>query len=119
MTEPSQIASNANLIVEPLKQTHYQQVEIIDVGKGIYNRDCNGFVGFVLQGVALANCDLIPKEPSQPRPRAFKYYDYFASLDPASTRGWRRINALTSDRPATSLLGVSRQSRRTKTPATS
>jgi hypothetical protein len=37
---------------------------------------------------------MIPKEPSQPRPRAFEYYNSFAALNPDSPTGWRRIDSL-------------------------
>jgi hypothetical protein len=51
-------------------------------------------VGFVLDNVAPAHYRLIPKETNQRRPRAFKYYGYFASLTPQSTGGWHRIDFL-------------------------
>jgi hypothetical protein len=87
MTLPQQIASKAESIVNSLVQTDYQHTELIDPNAGIYDCDCNGFVGFVLDNVAPAHYRLIPKETNQPRPRAFKYYGYFASLTPESTGG--------------------------------
>jgi len=42
---------------------------------------------------------MIPKEPDQLRPRAFKYYGFFAALTPGSTGGWHRINFLRDARP--------------------
>jgi hypothetical protein len=38
-------------------------------------------------------------EPGQPRPRAFKYYEFFASLSTGSTGSWRRIDLLKNARP--------------------
>jgi hypothetical protein len=91
---PDQLASQAESIVNNLKQTDYQHDENIDVAQGIYDCDCNGFVGFVLENVAPAHYAMIPIEAGQTRPRAFKYYGFFASLTPESTGGWVRIDAL-------------------------
>lgn len=49
---PEQIAAKAEHIVNNLTQTDYQHKDNIDVAKGIYDCDCNGFVGFVLKNVA-------------------------------------------------------------------
>jgi hypothetical protein len=37
---------------------------------------------------------MIRKEADWPRPRAFKYYEFFNSLTPESTAGWRQIDVL-------------------------
>lgn len=86
MTIPEQIASKAEAIVNSLVQTDYQHPEHIDAGAGVYDCDCNGFVGFLLDSVAAAHYNMIPKETDQPRPRAFKYYGFFASLTPEIPR---------------------------------
>jgi hypothetical protein len=91
---PAQIASQAQHIVDTLEQTDYQHHDKIDVDKGIYDCDCNGFVGFVLKNAAPAHFALVPKEETQSRPRAFKYYGFFASLTPESPGGWHRIDFL-------------------------
>jgi len=89
-----QIAAQAQSSVDTVTQTHYQHPEYIDAAAGIYDCDCNGFVGFVLETVAPVHYQMIPKEPNQPRPRAFKYYDFFVSLTPDSPGGWHRIDLL-------------------------
>jgi hypothetical protein len=94
MTLPQQISSTAKSIVNSLVQTDYQHIEHIDPVAGIYDCDCNGFVGFVLDTVAPAHYHLIPKEKHQQRPRAFKYFGFFASLTPESMGGWQRIDFL-------------------------
>jgi hypothetical protein len=91
---PQQIAAQAEFIVNNLEQTDYQYTEQIDGDRGIYDCDCNSFVGFVLQAIAPDHYALIPKEINQPRPRAFEYYDFFSSLTPESTGGWHRIDLL-------------------------
>jgi hypothetical protein len=91
---PGQVAWQAEFIVNNLRQTDYQFSENIDVDRGIYDCDCNGFVGFVLERAAPDHYTMIPKEPNQPRPRAFKYYDFLHSLTPESTGGWRQIDFL-------------------------
>jgi hypothetical protein len=91
---PSQAASEAELIVNSLEQTDYQHTLAIDVDRGIYDCDCNGFASFVLERSAPDHYAMIPKEATQPRPRAFEYHDVFASLTPESTGGWHRINLL-------------------------
>ena len=91
---PAHIASQAQHIVDTLQQTDYQHQDNIDVDKGIYDCDCNGFVGFVLKNAAPAHFALVPKEKTQSRPRAFMYYGFFASLTPESPGGWHRIDFL-------------------------
>lgn len=92
-------ASLANFIVNNLVQTDYQYAEIIDSEAGVFDRDCNGFVGFVLQRLAPAHYDLLPIEADQPRPRVFEYYTFFASLTPESPGGWHWIDFLKDARP--------------------
>lgn len=91
---PERVASQAEFTVNNVKQTDYQHPDNIDVNLGIYDCDCNGFVSFVLEGVAPRHYGLIPKEESQPRPRAFKYYEFLASLALESIDGWRGIDLL-------------------------
>jgi hypothetical protein len=98
MTLLEQIASKAESIVGDLLQTDYQHAEHIDLSARVYDCDCNGFVGFVLETVAPLHYQMIPPEPTQPRPRAFKYYEFFASLAPGSAEGWRRIDVLADTR---------------------
>jgi hypothetical protein len=88
------LAGRAELVVNTVKQTDYQHVDNIDAANGIYECDCNGFVGYLLHEEAPAHLALVPKETGQSRPRAFKYYDFFASLTPESTGGWRRVDVL-------------------------
>jgi len=91
---PGQVAWQAEFIVNNLQQTDYQFSEKIDVDRGIYDCDCNGFVGFVLERFAPDHYLMIPKEADQPRPRAFKYYRFFNSLTPESSGGWHQIDFL-------------------------
>jgi hypothetical protein len=88
------IAAKAEFIVNTLTQTDYQHVEKIDPATGVYYCHCNGFVGYVLSNVAPQHYALIPKEANRPRPRAFKYFDFFASLTPESSGGCRRVDRL-------------------------
>jgi kumamolisin len=89
-----QVASQAEFIVNNFQQSDYQFAEHIDVDRGIYDCDCNGFVGFVLERAAPDHYAMIPKEPDQFRPRAFKYFEFFSSLTPESASGWHRIDFL-------------------------
>jgi hypothetical protein len=91
---PEQIAAQAELIVNSVRQTDYQHTDKIDVDLGTYDCDCNGFVAFVMERAAPKHYALIPKEEDQPRPRAFKYYEFFSSLTPESAGGWHRIDFL-------------------------
>lgn len=92
-----QVASQAEFIVNNFQQTDYQHKDRIDVDAGIYDCDCNGFVGFVLERAAPGHFAKIPKETTQPRPRAFKYYEFFASATLEGT-GWRRVDSLADAR---------------------
>jgi hypothetical protein len=98
LTLPDQVAAQAEFIVNNLRQTDYQHAEHIDVDRGIYDCDCNGFAGFVLERAAPGHYAMIPKEPGQPRPRAFKYYNFFSSLTPQSADGWHQIDFLRDTR---------------------
>jgi hypothetical protein len=91
---PGQIATQAEFIVNNLRQTDYQHIDNIDVDLGIYDCDCNGFVSFVMERAAPDHYAMIPKETDQPRPRAFEYYDFFNSLTPETRIGWHRIDFL-------------------------
>jgi hypothetical protein len=91
---PEQVASQAEFIVDNLQTTKYQHHENIDVDRGVYECDCNGFVSFVMMRAAPDHYAMIPKESDQPRPRAFEYYMFLSSQTPSSTGGWHRINLL-------------------------
>jgi hypothetical protein len=93
-----QTASQAEFIVNNLQQTDYQHIENIDVDRGVYACDCNGFVSFVLERAAPDHYAMIPKEADQQRPRAFEYYVFFSSLTPQSTGGWHQIDFLRDTR---------------------
>jgi hypothetical protein len=98
MSLPQDVAAMAESIVNTLTQTDYQHVDNIDPSTGVYDCDCNGFAAFILRAVALQNFEEIPIDTQlgsvESRPRAFEYYDFFASLTPQSTGGWSRVNLL-------------------------
>jgi hypothetical protein len=94
MTLPQDIAAMAESIVNTLTETVYQPVDNIVPSTGVYDCDCNGFVGYVLRNVVPQHYALVPKEADQSRPRAFEYFDFFASLTPQSTGGWSRLDML-------------------------
>jgi hypothetical protein len=94
----NELATRAEFIVNNLQQTDYQYPEHIDVSTGVYDCDCNSFVGFVLQHVAPEHYARVPKESDQPRPRAFEYYVFFTSPGLKTVGGWRRIHALSEAR---------------------
>lgn len=88
------LASQAEFFVNNLAQTDYQYNEHIVAGEGIWDCDCNSFVGFVLQSLAPEHYAMIPRETSQKRPRAFEYYTFFVSPTLEDRGGWRRIDSL-------------------------
>ena len=98
MALPQDIAALAEKIVNTLTQTDYQHKDKIDPATGVYVCDCNGFVAHVLKSVAPQNLTAVPLDTMpgsvESRPRAFEYYDFFASLTSKSTGGWSRINLL-------------------------
>ena len=89
-----QAASQAEFIVNNVQSTDYQHTLSVDVDRGIYDCDCNGFVSFVLERAAPDHYAMIPKEATQLRPRAFEYYEFLNSLTPESNGGWHRIDFL-------------------------
>ncbi len=92
------IAAMAESIVNTLTETAYQHIDKIDPALGVYDCDCNGFAAFVLRAVALQNFEAIPIDTQlgsvELRPRAFEYYDFFASLTSHSAGGWNRVDLL-------------------------
>ena len=95
---PQQLAAQAEDIVNTVTATKYQFAEQIDAEAGVYNCDCNSFVGFILQDLAPSHYAKLPKEPTQLRPRAFEYYNFFSSLTPTSPGGWHRIELMADTR---------------------
>jgi hypothetical protein len=93
-----QVADKAECVIKDAKHTIYQHKSYIDVATGTYDVDCNGFVGYVLEHVAPKHFHEIPKEADQVRPRAFKYYDYFAALPDGGAGGWLQILRLADAR---------------------
>jgi hypothetical protein len=89
-----QVAWQAEFIVNNVQQTDYQHKDNIDVDRGIYDCDCSGFVSYVLQRAAPGHYEMIPKEAAQPRPRAFKYYEFLHSCGLEPNNGWRQIELL-------------------------
>jgi hypothetical protein len=87
----AQIADESEQVENSVVQTRYQHVTEIEPEAGTYYCDCSGYVSYVLQQVAPKHLSVIPREPNWDRPRAFKYYEFFASLDSTSTDGWIRI----------------------------
>jgi hypothetical protein len=98
MTLTEQIADQAESIVNTLTQTDYQHADNIKPAAGIYDCDCNGFVGYVLSVVAPNHAALIVPATNPVRPLAYEYFDFFASLTSDSADGWRRIDLLTDAR---------------------
>ena len=88
---PHELAAKAESIINSVSQTDYQHTDNIDPDAGVYDCDCNGFVGYILETSAPAHYALVPREDDQPRPRAFEYHDFFASLPPEAPDGWHRI----------------------------
>jgi hypothetical protein len=91
---PTELAAQAALIVETLTETKYVHIENIDQDAGVFDCDCSGFVSFIIQSLAPGHYALIPKEPTQPRPRAFKFYEFLHALSPTATAEWTKIDSL-------------------------
>jgi hypothetical protein len=91
---PAQLASMAEKIVNTLSHTDYQFVENIHPAEGVYDCDCNSFVGYVLESLAPAHYGQVPAEPGFERPRAWKYFEFFVSHTQETSNGWRRVDSL-------------------------
>jgi cell wall-associated NlpC family hydrolase len=89
-----QVAAEARRIVDTLKHTKYQHKTHIDEETGTFDVDCSGFVSYVLHRVTPEGYAEIPKEATHNRPRAFKYYEFFASLPGESSNAWRLLENL-------------------------
>ncbi|WP_428338702.1 hypothetical protein [Mycobacterium sp.] len=88
----------AESIVDGHTHTYYQHVDKIDPSTGVYDCDCNGFVGYILKNAAPQHYALVPKEDGRTRPRAFEYFNFFASLSPQSSGDWGRVDRLSDAR---------------------
>jgi len=97
-TSGLRVAAKAEGIFNDVKETRYEHKSHIVVSTGTYDVDCNGFVGYVLEQVAPEHLCEIPKEEHQLRPRAFKYYNFFADLPNGGAGGWRGIHRLADAR---------------------
>jgi hypothetical protein len=97
-TSGRKVADKAEGIVNDVRETRYEHKSHIVVSTGTYDVDCNGFVGYVLEQVAPEHLCEVPKEEHQFRPRAFKYYNFFADLPNGGKGGWRRIHRLANAR---------------------
>ena len=98
MTLTGQMAEQAESIVNTLTQTDYQHSDNIVPAAGIYECDCNGFVGYVLSIVAPRHAALIAPETNPTHPLPYEYFDIFTSRTPDSSGGWRSIDLLTASR---------------------
>ncbi len=95
----AQVAAEAERIVDNTRHTRYQHPPYdIDARTGTYDVDCSGFVGHVLERIALEHFELIPESPGRPVPGAIKYYEYFASLSAHGSGGWRSTERLADSR---------------------
>ncbi len=95
---PQQLAVRAEDVVNTLTDTAYQFKENIDPTDGIWCCDCNSFVGYILEELAPSHYGKLPKEATQPRPRAFEYYDFFSTLTSSTPGGWHRIQHMVNVR---------------------
>jgi hypothetical protein len=91
---PERIAFQAEFIVTNLLRTNYQHTDDIDVDRGWYYCDCNGFMAFVLRRFAPGHFASVPSEAGHSRPRAFKYHDFFADLAMTPVAGWKNVEFL-------------------------
>ncbi len=85
------LATAARQMVDGVHLTAYEHALIIDPDAGTYYTDCSGFVSFVLERVAPEHYGVIPHELAHPYPKAFEFFDYFASRAVDAVRGWRRV----------------------------
>lgn len=86
------VAAEAERIVSNVRVTHYQHDEVVDESVGVYDLDCSEFVSDILQHAAPAQYTEVPKESDEPDPRAFKYYEFFASLSTTPASGWQVVD---------------------------
>jgi hypothetical protein len=85
------LATEGEGIVNSVRYTDYQHYTEVDESTGTYIMDCSGFVSYVLECVAPAHFEMIPKEVNQPRPRAVKFYEFLSTL-PTDGNGWKAID---------------------------
>ncbi len=93
-TESREVATVARWIVQGVKRTAYEHGLIADPATGSLFTDCSGFVSFLLEGIAPEHYGAIPRQTDHAYPRAFEFFDYFASRAADATRAWRRIPRL-------------------------
>jgi hypothetical protein len=84
----TQVAAQAEFIVNNFQETHYTHTLHIDVDAGVYDCDCSEFVSFVLETVAPEHYALIAATVAPSRPLAGDYQAFLASATLESTGGW-------------------------------
>ncbi len=89
-----EIARAARRIVDATKRTAYEHGMIMDPSTGAFFTDCSGFVSYVLEGIAPEHYGAIPRESAHAYPRAFEFFDYFASRPVDASHAWRRVGRL-------------------------
>ena len=94
----SRSPTEALSVYKSVRHTTYSHKNYIDVATGIYDIDCNGFVGFVLAEIAQEHFHMITPEPNHTLPRAFIYQRYFANLSTGGTGGWIQVLRLADAR---------------------
>lgn len=91
-TKGDELATTTRRMVEGVRLTSYEHGVIIDPHAGTYFTDCSGFVSYVLERIAPEHYGAIPREVAHPYPRAFEFFDYFASRAAHASFGWRRVD---------------------------
>jgi hypothetical protein len=75
------MASNIIISIDETNETAYHHSTYINEDQDIYRTDCSGFVSYLMGRCSPIHLDFIPREPDYPVPRAFKYYDFFNTVN--------------------------------------
>jgi len=96
---PNAVRDEARRILANVKTTHYSHRTEVDETAGHYDLDCSGLATLILKNVAPAQLRTVRHAEGKSRPRAFEFYEAFATAPTNATSGWLRVQRVLDARP--------------------
>jgi hypothetical protein len=84
------LAAEAARVLAACQTTAYTHDALVDASRGVYDLDCSAFVGLLLERVAPAALERVPRAAGATYPRAFEFYEFLTTGAP----GWGLVPKL-------------------------
>jgi hypothetical protein len=99
-TAGERLHAAAEALVAQVRTTRYAHRWRADPATGHYEADCSYLVAQLVRTVAPQALAAVPRERGFDRPRAFRWYRFFASLERDGPRdGWTAVGTVAAARP--------------------